>query len=62
LVLKPKGPATGVFNPSSKIVDFRPFNGTENLYSKLVEEFGTFLLNDRYYNPAFSSERLYDLK
>jgi O-antigen biosynthesis protein len=51
-----------VFNPSSKIVDSRPFNGANNLYLKLMEEFGESLLNDRYYNPAFSSKRLYDLR
>ena len=51
-----------VFNPSSKIVDFRPFNGTEDLYVRLVEEFGKSLLLDRYYNPAFSSETLYELQ
>jgi O-antigen biosynthesis protein len=51
-----------VFNPSSKIVDFSRFRGRQNLYAKLVEEFGQSLLNDRYYNLAFSTERLYDLK
>ena len=50
-----------VMNPWSKIVEDRQQSRPTDLATRLVREFGTDCLKDRYYHPFFSAEAPYEL-
>ncbi len=50
-----------VMNPWSKIVEERQRSRPADLATRLVREFGTDCLKDRYYHPFFSAEAPYEL-